>query len=683
MDPTVTSELSFEDQIGREWLAVNHLGGYASSTLCCLNTRKYHGLLVAATKAPVGRTVVLSRVEEFVQAENTIEALAANEYPGTIHPEGFRYLAAFSGEPYPRWAYRSKLWTIEKSLQLLQDRNAVLISYSVLTAAGPVELEVRPLMALRPIHALGYQHDRVFKLTPTSATHTPPDSPGQSFTVSSSTGGPDVHFAHDGTAHGSAYWYLNQLYRREEQRGYACLEDLWSPCVLKWTLTPGQTVHLVCSLDPLSVAEARGIVTRQASLHDRHRLTTDPNLQLLTRAAGKFLARAAPAADANTPLQRVHSDFPWGAPSIRSALLGLTGLTLVPGFVDECEGFLRYCASEMQAGQIPSDLDEFTARPLFRGVDTSLLFIHAAHDYLRYTSPTAGAGPHPAESFWLDLFEKILASYDRPLSDLASGESQVAVDGDGLLVARAKGDANTWMDAKINDWVVTPRAGRPVGLNALWYSALTLTAARLRKLGRSVAAGRWESIAHRVKASFPQRFWNAATETCFDVVDDAWVDDALRPDQLFAISLPYPVLDDDRAAKLLKSVRTHLLTPYGLRTLAPSHSAYMGRYEGNVLARDRAAYNGCVHPFLLAYFIRATIRLAARTPDASATAKVEARELLDPLLKFARNPGQGLLPELFSGDTPHHPGGAIASARSVGALLQTYAEDILGQRPNE
>ena len=679
MEPTATADLSFDDLLAREWLAVNHLGGYSSSTLCCLNTRKYHGLLVAATLPPVGRSVVLSRVEEFVQADNSIEALASNEYPGTVHPQGFRHLAAFSGEPYPRWAYRTPAWTIEKSLQLLHDRNAVILSYSLLTSASTVELELRPLLALRSIHSLGYQHDRAFKVAATSSSHTPPDFPGKSFVVSSSAGGPDVHFSHDGSAHGAAYWYLNQLYRREDQRGYACVEDLWSPCVIKWTLSPGQTVHLVCSLEPLTVQEATGIVTRQASLHDRHRLpAADPALELLSRAAGKFLARTSPAVHAEIPAQRLHSDFPWGAPSIRSSLLALTGLTLVPGFIDECDHFLRYCASQMHAGFIPSDLDEFTAKPLFRGVDTSLIYIHAVHDFLKYTSPSGpSAAPHPAESYWLDIFERILAAYDRPLADIASGDCSVAVDGDGLLVARCRSDANTWMDSKVNDWVVTPRAGRPVGLNALWHSALRITATRLKRLGRAVAAGRWEALAHRAKHAFPTRFWNAATDSCFDVVDDAWVDDAIRPDQLFAISLPFPALDDDRATRMLKTVRSKLLTPFGPRTLAPGHPAYIGRYEGNVLARDRAAYNGCVHPFLLAHFIRASVRLSARSPESIA----DARELLHPLLAYARGPGQGLLPELFSGDHPHSPGGAIASARSVGCLLQSFAEDVLGQRP--
>jgi predicted glycogen debranching enzyme len=235
---------SLDDLLQREWLCTNGVGGFASSTLACMNTRKYHGLLVAAMAPPVRRMVLLSRVEEVVTMDGWSTSLACNEYPGTVHPEGYRMLAAFRADPYPSWAYQADGWTIEKGLRLIEGENTVLLTYTMLGGSKPVTLEVRPLLAMRPIHELMYQWNGRLVTEHKSKRH---------YRVAPTMRTPEVFFAHDGAYTDQAYWYLNTIYRREQDRGYSGLEDLWSPGAVKWTIGPGQTAHFVCSAEPIDL----------------------------------------------------------------------------------------------------------------------------------------------------------------------------------------------------------------------------------------------------------------------------------------------------------------------------------------------------------------------------------------------------------------------------------------------
>ena len=643
------SSMQFGDLIGREWVCTSGNGGYASSTVCGMNTRKYHGLLVASMTPPVRRMVLLSRVEETVRAGGQSAGLSSSEYPGTIHPQGHLLLRAFSHDPFPRWAYQTDDWTVEKQLRLARGQNAVVLTYTLLGGAQPVELELRPLFALRGIHELTYQcngrldaetlDERYHRLPATSRT-------------------PEAFFAHDGAFSAQPCWYLNTIYRAEQQRGYAGLEDLWMPGVVRWVLSPGQSVHFVCSSEPIDLARVLDDVQRQqdAAAGRFRSQRSDRTLDALLRAADQFVVQTQGRGPA------IMGAYPWSTPAGRDALISLPGLLLVPGRMDEAAALLKSFAGLMRNGLMPSDMAEDGSGWRYTAADTSLWFIHAVGQFVRY-----GGDPALVRDCLLPATMQVIETHRHGLSGLG-----VAADADGLLCTHAPGIPTTWMDAKAGDWVVTPRQGRPVSLNALWYNALCIAAELCEQSGDEASASEMNLVAGRVKDAFNRRFWNEAEGCCHDVVEDFGVDSSVRPNQLLAISLPHAVLDIRRHEQVLKRIKRDLLTPVGPRTLSPRDARYHGRYEGPVVARDRAYHQGPVFPWLLGPLVSAHTRVYGR----SQAARAEAMAMLNGCIAYLHDAGHGQLCELFDGDAPHRPGGAAASARSVAEVLRCYVEDV-------
>jgi predicted glycogen debranching enzyme len=649
------ANLTFDGLIDREWLVSNGSGGFACSTLCGMNTRKYHGLLVAAMTPPVRRMVMLSHVEESVLIDGGNYALSCNEYPGTVYPQGHRLLRAFSAEPFPRWAYQSEGFTIEKSLRLLQHENTVCLTYSLLGGDKPIELEIRPLLALRPIHELMYQWN--------ARLAAEIKSPGK-VRIAPTIKTPELFFVHDGEFAAESYWYLNTIYRREEERGYGGLEDLWNPGTFRWKMSPGQTIHLVCSTEPVELDRV---------LHDMHTdtlgisfprgLDHDANYDLLVRAASAVVATAPAESSSQLPVA-VIGQYPWSAPSGRAALIGFTGLFLVPGRFDEAKKLLQYFAGALVDGLMPTEFSESGGQPGYNGADTSLWFINAVNDYLRYTSDEA-----TVQSL-LPAIETIVEAYRR------GTKLGIECDEVGLIASRA-GIPTSWMDAQLNDWIVTPRQGQTVELNALWFNALKIAAALSVQSGHESPAADYHRLAESVRLAFNNQFWHAEQNCCFDVIDHQNFDASIRPNQLLACSLAYPVLDADRRESVIRTVVAMLLTPQGVRTLSPRDAAYQGRYGGNVISRDRAQHQGSVYPWLLGPLVTAFLRINGRAAPHIATAHGWLQKSLD----YLQSDGIGQICELFDGDAPQKPGGAIASALSVAEILRCYAQDILGLVP--
>ena len=655
------SSIPLDARLEREWLATNGLGGFASSTIPGLNTRKYHGLLVAAMSPPVRQMVLLSRVEEFILCDGHALPLASCEYPGVIQPQGYQYLRAFSAEPFPRWAYQGDGWTLEKQLRLLPGENTACLSYTLLGGDRVVELELNPLFALRGIHELMYQWNgrltveaagkgsRQFlhRIPPTSRT-------------------PEVFFAHDGRFRSAAYWYLNTIYRCEEKRGYPGLEDVWMPGSIRWTLVPGQTVYFACSTEPIDLG-------RIISETDRLRLGT-PNLQAdktldaLLRAADQFVVQGSiPLREKTAETSTcILAGYPWVPPAGRDSLVGFTGLLLVTGRLAEARSLLQTYASLEDRGLMPSEFPSNGSSPTYRGADVSLWFINAVWQYLNYGGDAAF------------VVRQLLPTIESILSHYRQGTGLgIHVDGDGLLVSHEPGTPATWMDAKAADWVVTPRYGRPVEVNALWYNAQRIAAALARMAGQESRALGLLADAETTHTAFNRRFWNDALRCCFDVVGEASLDDSIRPNQLLAVSLPFPVLAVDRHQAVLDIVRRELLTPMGLRTLAPNDLHYACTYGGAVIARDRAYHQGTVFPWLLGPYITALLKVCGR----GQIVRNEAREILKGCLDYLTSDGLGQLGELFDGESPHHPGGLRASARSVAEVLRVYVEEVLDLAP--
>ena len=655
------SSLQLEGLLEHEWLAVNHIGGYACSTPTSLNTRKYHGLLVAAMSPPVRRMVLLSRVEETVHCNGWPCALSCNEYPGTIHPQGHQFLKAFNTDPFPRWAYQGESWTLEKSLRLIRGENTVILSYTMLAAgSGEMTLEIRPLLALRGIHELMYQwNGRLVAEQQKGANH---------HRVAPTSRTPEVFFAHDeGAAFDpNAYWYLNTIYRREQERGYAGLEDLWSPGAIRWRLTPGRTVHFVFSTEPIDLPRVLREADRQTaavSTPPLAEMAADRTLDVLVRAADQHVV-TIPKEESSVS---VITHYPWAPPSGRGALIGFTGLLLIPGRYVQARSMLEHFAGLLNRGVMPSDFPEDGSAPLRRGADVSLWFINAAYQYLRYT----GDESFVRNKLW-DAIAEIIRAYQHG-ADLG-----ISADADGLIISHVPGAGTTWMDAKAGDWVITPRHGRAVEINALWYNAICIAAELARHFDTSAHAEQFEKLASSVKIAFNRRFWNAAEHCCYDVIDDHGQDPSIRPNQIFAISLPFAVLEQDRQRSVLERVRSELLTPVGLRTLSPRDPSYQGRYSGNVVSRDRAYHQGSAFPWLLGPMVSAHVRVHGR----GERARADAMRLIEPALHRLQTAGMGSLCELFDGDAPYRPGGAIACAPAVAEILRAYVEDILNRQPH-
>jgi len=642
--------LAFEEMIGREWLATNGIGGYASSTIPSLNTRKYHGLLVAAMLPPVRRMVLVSRIEETLWIAGTPVSLDCNEYPGVIHPQGHLLLREFRADPCPSWIYAGEGWRLQKQLRLLSGQNTVVVSYTLLESAGPLDLEIRPLLALRGMHELTFQRNGLVTEARSNRHHRVPPTAHT----------PEFFFAHDGRFSERPDWYLNQIYRREVERGYAGLEDLWTPGFIRLRLLPGHAAHFVGSAEPIDFNKAIELADRQHVVRTAAP-SPDPAFDALRRAAEQFVVSAGAGANADAaPL--CSTGFPWPAPSGRDMLIAFTGLFLVTGRYDQAKSLLLTFASQLRNGLMPSRFPEDGGPPEYSGADISLWFVNAVWDYFRYT------GDQPTTKRLLDVVCQILDSY-RQGTDLG-----ITVDADSLLASRAPGIPTSWMDAKVNDWVITPRVGRPVELNALWYDAQRIAADLCGRFGREDRADSLTEFAGRTQNAFNIRFWNPVAECCFDVVEEHGNDPSIRPNQLLAISLPFAVLSPDRHAKVLERVRLDLLTPHGVRTLSMADSCYQGRYGGGVVSRDRAHHNGAAFPWLLGPYISALLKVRGR----GETSRQQARDLLRPCLEFLAGQGLGQLCELFDGDAPQSPGGCIASAPAVAEVIRTYAEEVLG-----
>jgi predicted glycogen debranching enzyme len=643
---------TFEELIDREWLAVNHLGGYASSTPIGLNTRKYHGLLVASMLPPVRRMVILSRVEETVFRDGWPYALSCNEYPDTIHPEGHRLLKAFDADPYPRWAYQGDGWTLQKELRLLRSHNTVCLTYTLLASDKPIELELRPLFALRIIHELMYQWNGQLDAQPAGKNqyHIPPPSHT-----------PEVFFAHEGEFDPQGHWYLNTIYRREQERGYGGLEDLWMPGTARWTIQPGQSVHFVCSTEPIDLPRVLDKLDQQyTATPTPPGVSHNTELDGLIRAADQFVAFGR---DHSATLM---SGYPWASISVRESLISFTGLLLVNGRLNEARTLLQTLSGQLHNGLLPSCFP-IAAGPLrYESADASLWYIHAAYQYLRY----GGDESFVLRTLWPAL-EQIIESY------LAGTDLDIRIADNGLLSSHQPGIPTTWMNARVGDWVVTPRYGQPVELNALWHNALCITSELATRLGQTSMAERLSDHAKHLYEAFNAQFWNESAGCCFDVIDQQSRDGSIRPNQLLAMSLPFAILDPARHESALRKITDELLTPFGLRSLSPRDQAYQGRYGGDLLSRDRAYHQGSVYPWLLGPYITATLRLNGRSPSA----RKQAGKLLEPLLTSMPD-RFGLIPELFDGDAPHRPGGLVASAISTAELLRTWTEEILDLNPD-
>jgi predicted glycogen debranching enzyme len=625
----------------REWLETNGLGGFASSTITGLNTRRYHGLLVAATRPPVGRMVLLSKLEETLVISERRYDLSCNLYPGVIYPEGHLYLQEFREDPFPTFRYCVEDLEIEKSVMMVHGENTTVVRYEVRGPASEnCRLELRPLVAFRDYHVLTHENgalNAALEVEEGRVGMTPyPDCP-------------TVYLAHEGgDVRAVGEWYRKFEYAREQERGLDFQEDLFNPLVIDFDVNRNRSVSLIASTEIRSASDAPQL--RMAELERRNRViaaapSDDVFVRRLVRAADQFIVRRG---EERTVIAGYHWFSDWG----RDTMIALPGLTLSTGRPEDARRILLEFAASVDRGMIPNRFPDGGETPEYNTVDATLWFFEAIRAFAASTGDYRFVRTHLCP-----VLADIVAWHER------GTRYGIHVDTDGLLVAGEPGIQLTWMDAKVGDWVVTARTGKTVEVQALWYNALRI----LEELTGDRTYGK---RADRTRVSFNQLFWNESTGCLYDVVSEAATDASIRPNQIFAVSLRHRMLPAEKEKAVVATVKKHLLTRYGLRSLAPSDPKYRGVYQGNLHDRDSAYHQGTVWPWLMGPFLAAYLNVNGR----SRRAHKQAAEWLEELRRHVDDAGVGQIPEVFDGDAPHRAGGCIAQAWSVAEILRTMAE---------
>jgi predicted glycogen debranching enzyme len=655
--------------LGREWLETNGLGGFASSTITGLNTRRYHGLLVAATRPPVGRIVMLSKFEETLVVDGRRYDLSSNQYASVFHPQGYKYQTGFRLDPFPIFTYEVEGITIEKRVFMPQGENTTIVQYlfqipgsesSVASddasfiphPSSLILFELRPLIAFRDYHSLMHETDAI-------NTHVQADE--TLVTIKPDDNLPALHFAHDaGEFDSAAFWYRNFEYGKERARGFDSTEDLFSPFALKFNINRKRNVSIIASTERREASRASEYA--QAEIERRRKVIEsapghDELTRALTAAADQYIVARG---EEKTIIAGYHWFSDWG----RDTMIALSGLTLVTKRFDVARSILKEFARHVDQGMLPNRFPDAGETPEYNTVDATLWFFEAVRSLLSYTDDHKFV-----RADLYDVLTDIIAWHIR------GTRYGIRVCEDGLLGAGEADVQLTWMDAKVGDWVVTPRRGKAVEIQALWYNALKFMEELATEFGDEESAHRYAQIASRARASFNEQFWNEEASSLFDVVDGDVRDASMRPNQIFAASLHHSMLSREHARRVVETVERELLTPYGLRSLAPGDPKYRPRYEGDSLSRDGAYHQGTVWAWLMGPFITAY----TKAHDKSVESRERARMWLANFHTHLSEAGLGHISEIFDGDAPHNPNGCIAQAWSVAEVLRALVEDINGK----
>jgi predicted glycogen debranching enzyme len=661
---------TLDAQLSQEWLVTNGLGGYASGTLAGVPTRRYHGLLVAALPAPLGRMLLLGPLSEVIRFGDShlVQLGTLRRLGEPLEPVGLRYLESFKLEGgLPVWRYSFGGWKIEKRVLMGHLQNTVHLVYRVLEAGelpGPLRLEMHPTLAFRP-------HDAPV-CTPLGLPFSVTASGTRYEIASSWPAVPPVRLSlvcdrPSFTMRGQSVDEV--FYSVEERRGYEAVGPLWSPGYFAADLEPGESASLVASTESweliaaLSAAEA---LDSERARRERLIAAANPQARTgfaaeLVLAADQFvvlpgrpddLARARAEGD---ELRSVIAGYHWFTDWGRDTMISLEGLTLATGRGAEAGCVLRTFARHVRDGLIPNLFPEGDREGLYHTADATLWFFHALHRYRQAT------GDDETLRQLLPVLQSIVDHH------LAGTRFGIGVDAaDGLLKQGAPGYQLTWMDAKVDDWVVTPRRGKAVEINALWYNALCLLVDWIREFEGPAAAAPLREHAEQARASFNGRFWSPQHGYLFDVVDgEAGDDPACRPNQVLALSLEHPILDPLYWRPVIETVRERLWTPFGLRSLAPGEREYKPTYDGDLRSRDAAYHQGTVWTWLIGPFLDAWLRVYPHDTE-------QARTFLSSFVAQLGVNCMGTISEIFDAEPPWTSRGCVAQAWSVAEVLRAW-----------
>jgi len=640
---------NFERAVSLEWLEPNGRGGFASGTVAGPNTRRYHALLLIARTPPTGRLVLVNHLEELVEAGGQTVALSTNCYPDAVYPDGYTRCLGFSSDPWPTWTFDVGGAQVIREVCCPQGRDLVVIRWTLAGTGSPsARLFVRPMLSGRDYHAVHHENHSLWAgaTVRESVIWQPYD------------GLPAVKAFCRGQYRHAPDWYRRVRYPVERERGLEDEEDWWSPGEFTIDLVAGRPEFLVFTTEAVDSVDVEGLV-REERLR-RQRLSdgapgTDPLVRALWRATGAYLA--------DRGVQKtVLAGYPWFTDWGRDTFISLPGLCLVTGRYKVARQVIEAFAAHVSHGMVPNWFPDAGEAPEYHTIDASLWFVHAVGRYLDYTNDeaTVQRAAWPAVRAILDGYRQ-------------GTRYGIRMDTDGLITGGAPGVQLTWMDAKVGDWVVTPRRGKPVEVQALWVRALAVGGELAVRFGDERYGRRCEEDRLRAVGAFRARFWYERGGYLYDVVDGEDGDDAsLRPNQLYAMYFPGTLLEEARAKRVVDVVRERLLTPVGLRTLAPDDARYRPRYENGVHSRAGAYHQGTVWPFLLGAFVTAWVRVHGGTPES----KRAARRFLDGLEAHLSEACLGQISEIFDAEPPHRPRGCFAQAWSVAEPLRALVEDL-------
>lgn len=637
------SETTFDADA--EWLEADGCGGFASGTVGGERTRRYHALLLSATTPPTGRYVLVNGLEAWLEVAGVPEApdrrlaLSTQRYlPDVVDPDGISRLRAFDPAPWPRWRFalgEAETEAVDFELWVAKDSNETVLRWRRVApppAAG-LTLKVRLLLSGRDYHSLHHENP-VFDFGCRME--------GEGNVEWRPYGGlPAIAALTNGRYEHAPEWFRQFLYREERERGLDDSEDLASPGVFSFDLGAREAVMILRTGDALDDDAS----LRVPWLEARERGRRSAFAEDAARSADAYLVARATE-------RTLLAGFPWFTDWGRDTFIAMRGLMIATGRHADAEAILLGWAAVVSEGMMPNRFPDDGGPPEYNAVDASLWFVVAVHDYL--------ATGHAGRATRMQLQQAVGAILDGYARGTRFG---IAADADGLIRAGVPGVQLTWMDAKVGDWVVTPRIGKPVEIQALWLNALRIASAWTPD---------WRTLERRAHDAFCARFIDSASGGLFDVVDAdheiGKIDRSIRPNQIFAVGgLPFSVLERDAAQRVLAQVEAELLTPLGLRSLSPRDAAYVGRYAGGQRARDGAYHQGTVWLWLSGPFVEAWLRVHGASAASRAQA---AARFLAPLRAHLRTAGLGHLSEIADGDAPHTPRGAPFQAWSLGEMIR-------------
>jgi predicted glycogen debranching enzyme len=667
-----------DEALQKEWIITNGLGGYASSTVLGLNTRKYHGLLISAFHPPGDRRVCLTKLDEELVMGSSTCPLGGNEFQSGIFPKGYLSLKEFSLMPFPRFVYETQDVEVQKTVFMPHGKNVVIALYKVLNRGNAdAKIRVFPLVNWRPFHSVTNRWK-----TATDVTH---DEEARKVEIRSNNPRSTLILAVTNGSYEFADKWVERLCLREEvARGESCLDDCFQPGFFEVSVRAKRNesfaIAAVADQDervarqtmnemPVTLYDMGGLFEKESErwegflarfYGERGSVVTSDWLSWLVSATDAFVVRGSGVGQ-----RSVIAGYYWFEAWGRDTFVSLPGLLLVTGRFEEARQVFLNFKSHCKQGLIPNFIPETDGEPVYNSVDATLWFVNAVLQYLKYTGD------------FRFVQEKLWETLKAIVSDLAKGTLfGIRVDADGLLV---HGGQLTWMDAVVDGQPVTPRDGKAIEVQALWFNMLKTVELLANRFGETSEAAMYAGMAERAKKSFVEEFWNADRGCLFDVVSDGFRDGSLRPNQVMAVALDFAMLDSAKNENIVDVVQRELLTPCGLRTLARGDSRYVGVYFGDRGRRDLAYHNGTVWPWLLGPFTTAFLKakgyMAFRREYAF-------KNILSPLLtRQVFEAGLGFVSEIFDGEPPHTARGCVAQAWSVAEPLRAYVEDVVNARP--